>query len=65
VWLLIVYAGLVIVGDLLDYLISRTVEYYWPVASLAVFLILYFVFLGVAWVIAVRLTQPKAAASQA
>jgi hypothetical protein len=31
-----------------------------PAASLPAFLALYFLFLWVAWVIAVRITQPKA-----
>jgi hypothetical protein len=63
--LLIAYVVLMISGDILDYLIGLVVERYWPAASLPVFLILYFVFLWVAWVIAVRLTAPKDAPPQA
>ena len=60
-WLLIVYIGLVLVGDVLDYLIGLVVEQMWgPQASLVVFLALYFVFLWVAWVVAVKLTAPRA-----
>jgi hypothetical protein len=65
-WLLIVYIGLVLVGDIADYLIGLVVEQMWgQQASLIVFLVLYFVFLWVAWVVAVKITEtrtePKAA----
>jgi hypothetical protein len=60
-WLLIVYVGLVLVGDVADYLIGLFVEQMWgQQASLVVFLVLYFVFLWVAWVVAVKITQPGA-----
>jgi hypothetical protein len=59
-WLLIVYVALVLVGDVADYLIGLVVERMWgPQASLVVFLALYFVFLWVAWVAAVKITQPR------
>jgi hypothetical protein len=58
--LIIVYTVLMILGDVTDYLIGLVVEHYWPQASLTVFLGLYFVFLWVAWLIAVKLTAPKA-----
>jgi hypothetical protein len=60
-WLLIVYVGLVLVGDVADYLIGLVVERMWgPQASLVVFLALYFIFLWVAWLAAVKITQPRA-----
>ena len=60
-WLLIVYVGLVLVGDVLDYLIGLVVEQMWGAqASLVVFLALYFIFLWVAWVVAVKITEPRA-----
>jgi hypothetical protein len=60
-WLLIVYVGLVLVGDLADYLIGLVVEQVWgQQASLVVFLVLYFLFLWVAWVAAVKITEPPA-----
>jgi len=31
----------------------------WPQASLMIFLLLYFVFLWVAWLLAVKLTEPR------
>jgi len=59
-WLLIVYIALVLVGDVADYLIGLAVERMWgSQASLVVFLLLYFVFLWVAWVAAVKLTAPR------
>ncbi len=44
-------------GDIADYLIGLLVERIWPQASLLIFLLLYFVFLWVAWLLAV--TEPK------
>ena len=58
--LLIVYVGLMITGDFVAYLIGLVIERNAPVASLPAFLAMYFLFLWVAWVIAVRITQPKA-----
>jgi hypothetical protein len=40
-------------------LIGLVVERVWPQASLVVFLLLYFVFLWIAWLLAVKLTEPK------
>jgi len=65
VWLLIVYVVLMIVGDIADYLIALVVEHFWPQASLPVFLILYFAFLWLAWVAAVKITEPKPATDNA
>jgi hypothetical protein len=59
VYLLLAYLALMIAGDVLDYLIGLVIERYWPTASLPIFLLLYFVFLWLAWVIAVRITAPK------
>jgi len=60
-WLLIVYVGLVLVGDVADYLIGLVVEQMWgPQASFVVFLALYFIFLWLAWVVAVKITEPPA-----
>jgi hypothetical protein len=58
--LLIVYVGLVIAGDVVAYLLGLVIEREVPAASLPAFLAMYFLFLWVAWVIAVRITQPKA-----
>jgi len=58
--LLIVYVGLVIAGDVVAYLLGLVIEREVPAVSLPAFLAMYFLFLWVAWVIAVRITQPKA-----
>ena len=58
--LLIVYVALMIAGDFLAYLIGLVIEREAPAASLPAFLAMYFLFLWVAWVIAVRITQPRA-----
>ena len=59
-WLIAVYLILMIVGDFADFFIGTVVERMWPAASLPVFLGLYFLFLWAAWLIAVRITEPKA-----
>jgi hypothetical protein len=59
VWLLIVYVALMIVGDVADDVIGLVVERYYPQASLPVFMALYFVFLWMAWLIAMKITAPK------
>ena len=49
------YVGFMAAGDVADYLIGLVVERLWPQASLVV----YFVFLWLAWLLAVRVTRPK------
>jgi hypothetical protein len=66
--LLIVYLVLMVIGDLVAYFIGLIIERSAPAASLPAFLAMYFGFLWVAWVIAVKVTEPKqspAPASQA
>jgi hypothetical protein len=48
-----------ITGDFVAYLIGLVIERNLPAASLPAFLAMYFVFLWVAWLIAVRITQPR------
>jgi membrane protein implicated in regulation of membrane protease activity len=56
------YVVFMIAGDFAAYFIGLLVEYEWgPQVSLVVFLCLYFLFLWVAWLLAVRLTRPKEA----
>jgi len=65
-WLLIVYLVLVIVGDVADYLIGLFVERMWgSQASLIVFLALYFLFLWLARIAAVKITAPRVEAKAA
>ena len=59
VQLIFYYVGFMAAGDVADYLIGLVVERLWPQASLVIFLTLYFVFLWVAWLLAVRITRPK------
>jgi hypothetical protein len=60
-WLMLVYVGITIVLDFLDYLVGVAVESYSEPASLPVFLTMYFLSLWAGWVIAVKLTEPKKA----
>ena len=56
------YVLFMVIGDLLAYGIGYFVEVeFGSRASFVVFLALYFLFLWVAWLLAVRVTQPKAA----
>jgi cation transporter-like permease len=60
VQLIIYYLVLMIAGDFAAYLIGLVVEReFGSNVSLIVFLVLYFLFLWVAWLIAVRLTEPR------
>jgi len=60
--LMIWYLVFVAAGDALSYFVGLLVEYAWgSYASLIVFLVLYFATLWVAWVVALWLTEPKAA----
>jgi hypothetical protein len=59
VWLIIVYVALVLVGGTVDSLIGLAVEEFWPTASILVFIFLYLSCLWLAWVLAVRWTEPK------
>ena len=58
--LLIIYLALMIAGDIVAYVIGFAIERNMPAASLPAFLAMYFLFLWVAWVIAVRITRPRA-----
>ena len=59
-WLIVIYVALMITGDVLAYLTGLVVERMWgPTVSLPFFLFMYFLLLWVAWVIAVKLTEPK------
>jgi len=59
------YVVFMIAGDLAAYFIGLFVEYEWGLqVSLVVFLCLYFLFLWVAWILAVWITKPKEAGAQ-
>jgi hypothetical protein len=58
--LIIWYVGFMIAGDVVAYLIGLLVERAWGShVSLIVFLALYFSSLWVAWLLSVRMTEPK------
>jgi hypothetical protein len=61
VQLIFYYVGFMALGDVADYLIGLVIERVWPAASLLSFLVLYFVFLWIAWLLAVKVTEPKPA----
>ena len=62
--LILYYVAFMIGGDLVAYLLGVLVEYEWGKhVSLIVFLALYFFSLWVAWMLAVRVTTPRGAAS--
>jgi hypothetical protein len=54
-----VYIVLVLIGEFGSYLIGRAVEMYSVNASMPVFLACFFAVFGIAWSLAVRLTEPK------
>ena len=63
-WLIVYYVVFMIVGDLSAYLLGLGVEREWgSEASLIAFLALYFLFLWIAWILAVRITEPRKATS--
>jgi hypothetical protein len=64
-WLIVVYVVLMIAGDILAYFLGLFVESTWPEASLVIFLTMYFGFLWVSWLIAVKITEPKTQNTQA
>ena len=61
--LIVYYVVFMIAGDLAAYYGLITEEAFGSQASLIVFLALYFLFLWVAWVLAVWMTEPKHTAS--
>jgi cation transporter-like permease len=59
VWLIVYYVIFMIAGDLAAYVIGLVTEReFGSEVSLIVFLALYFLFLWVAWVLAVWITKP-------
>jgi hypothetical protein len=60
VQLIVYYVIFMIAGDLASYLIGLIIEReFGGQVSLIVFLALYFLFLWISWVLAVRITEPK------
>jgi hypothetical protein len=65
VQLIVYFVVFMVAGDFVDYLLGLAVEQIWPRASLVVFLGLYFLSLWVAWLLAIRMTEPKGAGQAA
>jgi membrane protein implicated in regulation of membrane protease activity len=64
--LIMYYVAFMIAGDLAAYVIGLATERaFGSHVSLITFLVLYFLFLWVAWLFAVRLTEPKGAKTTA
>jgi hypothetical protein len=60
VQLIIYYVVFMVLGDLASYFIGLVTEWeFGQQISLIVFLVLYFLFLWVAWLLAVRITEPR------
>jgi hypothetical protein len=59
VQLIAYYVAFMVAGDFADYLIGLVIERIWPQASLVIFLALYFLFLWFAWLLAVKMTEPR------
>jgi hypothetical protein len=57
--LLAVYLALMVTGTFIAYLIGLVIERTVPSASLPAFLAMYFAFLWIGWLVAVRITKPR------
>jgi uncharacterized membrane protein len=58
--LIVIYVLFVLIGDVGSYLIGRTAEQWLSQSlSLAIFLGCFFAVFAVAWVLAVRVTEPR------
>lgn len=61
-YLMVTYIVLALIGNAIIYFIGLVIERMWPVASLPIYLLMFFVVLWLAWLGAVKFTEPKAAA---
>ncbi len=62
--LIVWYLALVVAGDTLAYFIGLLIEHQWGSnASMIGFLAMYFAVLWLAWIVSVRMTEPKKAAA--
>jgi hypothetical protein len=62
-WLMVTYIGLAVIGNAIIYFIGLAVERAWPAGSLLIYLVMFFAVLYLAWIGAVKITEPKAAQS--
>jgi hypothetical protein len=62
-WIMVVYTLIVLVGETITVALGLVLDRIFPAASLTVSLTLFFAILWLAWLLAVRLTEPKGAKS--
>jgi hypothetical protein len=60
-WIMVVYVLIVVVSEIIVVAIGLTLDRIYPALSLSVSLSLFFAVLWFAWILAVRLTEPKSA----
>ena len=60
-WIMVVYVLIVVVSEVIVVAIGLTLDRIYPTLSLPVSLSLFFAVLWFAWILAVRLTEPKSA----
>lgn len=63
--LLLTYLGLALAGNIGIYFAGLLVERVWPAASLPLYLLMFFAVMGFAWILAVKITEPRVAAAEA
>jgi hypothetical protein len=63
-WIMVVYVAIVVVAELIVVAIGLVLDRVYPALSLTVSLSFFFAVLWFAWVLAVRLTEPKPARSE-
>jgi hypothetical protein len=61
-WLIVTYTGLAVLGNAVIYFVGLGIENAWPAASLPLYLLMFFGVLWLAWIAAVKITEPKQAA---
>ncbi len=61
-WLIVAYIVLAVIGNAVIYLIGLGIEKMWPVASLPLYLVMFFLVLWISWLGAVKFTAPRSAA---
>lgn len=59
-WIMVVYTLIVLVGETVTVGIGLVLDRIYPAISLTVSLTLFFSILWIAWILAVRLTEPNA-----
>jgi hypothetical protein len=63
-WIMVVYVAIVVVAELIVVAIGLVLDRVYPALGLTVSLSFFFAVLWFAWVLAVRLTEPKPARSE-